>query len=379
MALKFISTIFLLIFIIPRSKTLACYTSIFAFGDSLTDAGNRIFFSHDLSNLNVANPPYGETFFHYPNGRFCDGRIIIDFIAEHYGVAFMPPSASVAGNGSSIEGGVNFAVGGAAAVDSAFYESRGIINPFTNASLNVQMIWFKDVLPLFCDTPSECRKKFKNSLFVVGPFGSNDYRHALTFEKDIEEIRTYIPMVIDTITAAINDLIKLGATTIMVPSLSPDGCLPVILTDFGSANTSDYDPDTGCLSWLNELNEFHNQRLQKRLHIIRRLNPDVVIIYADFYNAVMKLYRNPGKYGFLHSLEACCGAGGAYRYNDDVKCGNIKLKNSCPDPWHYIDWDGNHMTEKANRLVTMTLLDGTYTSPSMNTLCASSPKFTYYD
>nr|GMC78897.1 GDSL esterase/lipase At1g28580-like [Ipomoea batatas] len=207
----------------------------------------------------------------------------------------MPPSASVAGNGSSIEGGVNFAVGGAATVDSAFYEARGIVNTYTNASLNVQMIWFKDVLPLFCATPSECRQKFKNSLFVMGPFGSNDYRHGLNFGKDIEKIRAYIPIVIDTITAA--DLIKLGATTIMVPGIAPDGCLAVILTDFRSDNISDYDPDTGCLSWLNEFNEFHNQRLQQRLNIIRRLNPDVVIIYADFYNAAMKLYRNPEKYG----------------------------------------------------------------------------------
>nr|GMC87216.1 GDSL esterase/lipase At1g28580-like [Ipomoea batatas] len=207
----------------------------------------------------------------------------------------MPPSASVAGNGSSIEGGVNFAVAGTNTVDSAFYEPRGIVNTYTNASLNVQMIWFKDVLPLFCATPSECRKKFKSSLFVMGPFGSNDYRHGLDFGKDIKEIRTYIPIVIDTITAA--KLIKLGATTIMVPGIAPDGCLPVILTNFGSANGLDYDPNTGCLSWMNELNEFHNQRLQQRLDIIRHLNPDVVIIYADLYNAAMKLYRNLKKYG----------------------------------------------------------------------------------
>nr|GMC88252.1 GDSL esterase/lipase At1g28580-like [Ipomoea batatas] len=251
--------------------------------------------SDDPSNLRMANPPYGETFFHHPN-------------AEHYGLPFMPPSASVAGNGSSIEGGVNFAVAGTNTVDSAFYEARGIVNTYTNASLNVQMIWFKDVLPLLCATPS-----------------------------------------------------------------APDGCLPVILTNFASANGLDYDPNTGCLSWMNELNELHNLRLQQRLNIIRHLNPDVVIIYADLYNAAMKLYR------FVQSLAACCGTGGAYRYSDNVRCGDIELINSCPDPWRHIDWDGCHMSEKANKLITMTLLDGTYTSPPINTLCASSSKFTYYD
>nr|GMD48654.1 GDSL esterase/lipase At1g28590-like [Ipomoea batatas] len=261
----------------------ACpYTSIFAFGDSLTDVGNRVLLYPNHSHM--GEPPYGETFFHHPTGRCSDGRLIIDFI--------------------------------------------------------------------------ECKEKLKSSLFVLGPFGSNDYRRALGYGKDIEEIRSYVPLVIDVITTAINDLIELGATTIMVPGILPDGCIGSVLTEFESDNKEDYDPDTGCLTWVNELSEYHNQHLQQRLNTIQHHNPDIVIIYADFYNATMELYRHPEKYGFISTLVVCCGEGGKYNLNKDVGCGDIQVK-SCPEPWLYVDWDGNHMTDRANKIVSMALLDGT--------------------
>jgi hypothetical protein len=58
-----------------------CFTRLFSFGDSITDNGNWMRYARSPGA--VARPPYGETFFRRPNGRFCDGRIIID----HIGVA----------------------------------------------------------------------------------------------------------------------------------------------------------------------------------------------------------------------------------------------------------------------------------------------------
>lgn len=98
-------------------------------------------------------------------------------------------------------------------------------------------------------------------------------------------------------------MIKRGASTIMVPGTSPDGCLASILTDYGSGNMEDYDLDTGYLIWMNELNEYNNQLLQQKLNTIRDRNSGVVIIYADFYNATMQLYRSPKDYGNKFILE----------------------------------------------------------------------------
>jgi len=53
------------------------YTRLFSLGDSVSDTGNL---ASVAPNDSVLAFPYGETFFHRPTGRFCDGRLIVDFI-----------------------------------------------------------------------------------------------------------------------------------------------------------------------------------------------------------------------------------------------------------------------------------------------------------
>lgn len=56
--------------------------AMFIFGDSVVDAGNNNYIT-GFPLLPVANfVPYGETYFHKPTGRWCDGRLIFDFIGE---------------------------------------------------------------------------------------------------------------------------------------------------------------------------------------------------------------------------------------------------------------------------------------------------------
>lgn len=55
------------------------YTSMFSFGDSLTDTGNLLV-SSPLSNHIVGRYPYGMTYFHRPTGRCSDGRLVVDFL-----------------------------------------------------------------------------------------------------------------------------------------------------------------------------------------------------------------------------------------------------------------------------------------------------------
>lgn len=65
---------------IPKAILGSCsYTSIFSFGDSLTDTGNLHFLSTH-QRPDCFRPPYGSTHFHHPNGRCSDGRLILDFI-----------------------------------------------------------------------------------------------------------------------------------------------------------------------------------------------------------------------------------------------------------------------------------------------------------
>ncbi|KAH6767566.1 GDSL-like Lipase/Acylhydrolase superfamily protein, partial [Perilla frutescens var. hirtella] len=118
------------------------------------------------------------------------------------------------------------------------------------------------------------------------------------------------------------ELIKLGAVTLMVPGNLPIGCSASYLTTFKSLNEKDYDPQTGCLNWLNRFSQHHNTLLQQELHRIRNQNPKINIIYADYYNSAMNFYRFPQKYGFGGgALPACCGGGGPYNVHSTLMCG----------------------------------------------------------
>lgn len=52
------------------------------FGDSLYDPGNNNYISTTNTDFQANFWPYGESFFSQPTGRFCDGRLIPDFICK---------------------------------------------------------------------------------------------------------------------------------------------------------------------------------------------------------------------------------------------------------------------------------------------------------
>lgn len=99
------------------------------------------------------------------------------------------------------------------------------------------------------------------------------------------------------------ELIELGANNIIVPGLLADGCLPITLTTFMSSNPKDYNLKTGCLDWLNNFAQFHNQYLRAELKRIRHRHPHAVVFYADYFNAALRLYSSPEQYGNFSIFE----------------------------------------------------------------------------
>ncbi|CAO2175141.1 unnamed protein product [Urochloa humidicola] len=347
------------------------YDSIFCIGDSFIDTGNNpaVFAWYNITDP-VTRSPYGSTFFGRATGRNCDGRLIVDFIAEGLKLPFVPPylgppfasSSPAAASNGSFRHGASLAVGGATALDVEFYHSRGIppggVSKFPlNTSLSVQLEWFESQLkPSLCNTTKGCEELFGRSLFFVGEFGVNDYQFAIGAKMTDKDIRSNVlPPVIKNIRQAIERLIKYGAKTLVVPGVVPLGCSPMVLDIFPEPDPTRYDT-AGCIKRHNELAQQHNTLLQKSLDEIHAKNPGVKIIYADFFKPIMEMIESPKQFGFRKdTLHVCCGGPGKHSYNMTVPCGDPKA-TTCSHPSASVYWDGIHFTEAANRHVATSWL-----------------------
>ncbi|MED6165313.1 hypothetical protein PIB30_098395, partial [Stylosanthes scabra] len=354
-----------------------CFRAIYSFGDSLADTGNNYYDPSVLSSSQTIalHLPYGETFFHCPTGRWSDGRLIVDFFAEQMGVPLLKPYVGIK-NGkinswNPTAEGVNFAVAGATAMDSSYYLGKGIYNIATNYTLGVQLNWFKDLLPSICASPSECKELLGRSLFLVGEIGGNDFNHPLFLRKSVEELRTYVPDVINEISSAITKLIDVGAQTLVVPGNFPLGCNYIYLSMFKTEDIEAYD-EIGCLRWLNRFAEYYNKQLYAEINRLQVLHPNVNIIYADYYHAALQIYQSPKQYGFTESLlSACCPPLDLPNKSEgSIDCGKPGVV-VCDNPSQYISWDGLHLTEAAYKLIAKGLLNGPYTNPRIASSCDS--------
>jgi phospholipase/lecithinase/hemolysin len=160
-------------------------------------------------------------------------------------------------------------------------------------------------------------------------------------------------------------LLAAGVKTVVVSGLTPLGCATGNLVLFAGKSAADYEPATGCLKDLNLLSKEHNQQLRQALARLDARRPGVRVIYADFYAPIVDFATSPDRYGFNGTdgaLNACCGGGGRYNFNLTAACGMPGVR-ACSDPSAYVNWDGIHLTEAANRRVADGWLRGPYAHP----------------
>ncbi|RDX82855.1 GDSL esterase/lipase [Mucuna pruriens] len=327
------------------------YEVIFSFGDSISDTGNAVTYHPTMPN----NGPYGSTYFKHPSWRMSDGRLIIDFIAEAYGLPMLPAYLNLT-KGQDIKKGVNFAYAGSTALDKNFFIQKGMNNVEAAAySLSTQLDWFKKLKPFLCKNKEECDSYFKKSLFLVGEIDGNDINAIISY-KSIIELREMAPLIIEVIIDTIRKLIKEGAVELVVPGNFPIGCNSAILTIVNSG-------ERGLRPiW------YYNRQLKKAIKILRQKNLHVKIIYFDYYGAAKRLFQAPRQYGFpsykIETFKACCGKGEPYNLSGQICCGSV-ASTVCLDPSKYINWDGPHYTEAAYRLIAKGLVEGPFAHPSL--------------
>jgi hypothetical protein len=65
--------------LVVANSVLFSYPAVFNFGDSNSDTGELA----AAKGFQLA-PPYGQNYFKTPSGRFCDGRLIVDFLSKFF-------------------------------------------------------------------------------------------------------------------------------------------------------------------------------------------------------------------------------------------------------------------------------------------------------
>ncbi|KAK7395818.1 hypothetical protein VNO78_16389 [Psophocarpus tetragonolobus] len=346
------------------------FKALFNFGDSNSDTGcmASAFYPEIL--------PYGETFFHEPVGRASDGRLIIDFIAQHLGFPFL--SAYIDSIGTSYRHGANFAAGSS----TIMRQNRTVFQggtPFTFEIQVAQFNQFKNRTAKFFNQEKENSftkdiprpEDYAKAIYTFD-IGQNDIA-AVISQSGMEYSHAVISEIVDNFTSQVQYLHELGARTFWIHNTGPIGCLPVAMPVHNAKNQSlvaGYLDLNGCVNYQNDMAREFNKKLKNTVVKLRSHYPDASLIYVDMFSAKYELISNANKEGFVDPSKICCG----YHENGHhVYCSNRAIINgkeivpgSCDDPSKYISWDGVHYTEAANYWIANRIVNGSFSDPPLS-------------
>ncbi|KAH6782738.1 GDSL-like Lipase/Acylhydrolase superfamily protein [Perilla frutescens var. frutescens] len=320
---------------LPRNTSIP---AVIVFGDSVVDTGNNNYLK---TVVKVNYPPYGQDFLGgIPTGRFSDGKVPSDLIAEELGIKELLPAYFDQNlQDEDLLTGVNFASGGSG------------YDPLTShvvsvLSLSDQLDMFRDYITKIEQTVGDEKTSelLSKSLFALVT-GSNDvtntYFGIVSLRRSQYDVSSYTDLLVSYASVFVQDLYKLGARRIGVFGLPPLGCLP-------SQRSLGGGEERKCVDSYNEAAEMFNHKLSAQLSSINSQYSDARLIYLDIYNLPLDLIHHPQKYGFKVSNKGCCGTG-------TIEVAFL-CKYTCRDVSEYVFWDSFHLTEKAYRILVHQIL-----------------------
>lgn len=317
------------------------FPAIYNFGDSNSDTGAVSAVFHPL------RPPYGMTYFQKPSGRCSDGRLMIDFIAERLGLPYL--DAYVDSLGTNFRHGANFAASGATIQPADALMLNRTFNPLT---LDVQLSQFVQFKERSADLYSGAKsselkdrlprsEEYMQALYTFD-IGQNDLHAGITAMEE-EQVTRYIPTIINEFASAVEKLYKGGARTFWIHNTGPIGCLPFFVKNYPPAPENA--DQIGCVKSYNEIAQEFNKQLKDKVSQLGTQLQEASLVYVDVYSVKYSLISEANKHGFIDPLGRCIRKDGV-------------VWKACANPLQYINWDGIHYTEAANKWVANRLQDG---------------------
>ncbi|KAI9119621.1 hypothetical protein K1719_009497 [Acacia pycnantha] len=306
---------------------------LFVFGDSYVDTGNFL-------NSLAFKPPYGVTFPGKPAGRFCDGRVLSDYIAAFMNITSpIPYEQRKSVKQSEIANGMNFGHGG-----------TGVFKTMVDGpNVNSQIDLFQQLLQQNVFT----KQDLQSSIALVNA-ASNDYPTFLVKNGSMKDLPAFAESVVNQLSANLERIHSLGVSKVAVGLVAPLGCLPL------ESVTSSYQ---NCSDEANKLATNHNNLLSQKVQDLNNNQSlgsgQPVFITLDLYNAFLNTItalqsKRAGNSTLMNPLEPCCvGLSGG-------GCGSVDKKGEkqykvCENAEESIFWDNVHPSQNGWLLVSTAL------------------------
>lgn len=296
---KIVVGVFLALPLLANTQALA-FTQVFVFGDSLSDDGNDAHRVRDTVGFS-----YPSSNFNYSDYRFTDdtntspaANLYTGTWDEQLAKTFL----SLAVPTNSLDGGTNYAFGGATTEDGT--QTRTLQNnplPFAGGTLSVTIDnigkQVNDYLSSHVPDP--------NALYVIWG-GGNDL-----FDNDSAQ------NVINTATRVgllVQRLASAGARNFLVPNLPPLGAVP---NSFGDPNRVAA-LDLASADYRNQLNSV----VTTTIHNLAVHGITIHIYTFDVWLDLIRVLGQPANYGFINATTPAQGASGVnpdtYLFWDDI-------------------------------------------------------------
>ncbi|KAG7587195.1 GDSL lipase/esterase [Arabidopsis thaliana x Arabidopsis arenosa] len=330
LVLALFSTFFLSIEAVPNES----FPALLAFGDSMVDTGNN---NYLLTLMKGNYWPYGWNFDKkIPTGRFGNGRVFSDIVAEGLGIKrIVPAYRKLYIAPSDLKTGVSFASGGAG-VDPVTSEMLRVLSPAA------QVKDFKGYIRKLKGIVGKKKAKeiVANSVILVSE-GNNDI--GITYAIHDAGMRLMTPNIYTSKLVGwnkkfIKDLYDQGARKFAVMGVIPLGCLPMSRLIFGRFFV-------WCNFLANTISEDYNKKLKSGIKSWRGESDfrGARFVYVDMYNSLMDVINNHRKYGFTHEKNGCCCM--------------LTAIVPCSNPDKYVFYDFAHPSEKAYKTIAKKLVE----------------------
>ena len=295
------------------NASLQTLSSLFVFGDSLSDGGNSGLVSQAATGGTVTFPPPP-----YYNGQYSNGPVAVEYLWNSYNpgdTSFKP----------SLAGGTNYAIGGATTGLASFNSVSSSVPPalqpaYDNLGNNWQLNTFAAQAPVFDPV---------SSLFVIWLFPNDLFNYQATGmtpgtaagapgfgPAGVEQlIGNGIQNIVDTVLF----LELKGAQHFLIPNL----------VDIAQTPDGKGDPAYTALA------QAFNFNLAQALTALDAQLTSIEIVQFDTYGALNSIIANAGAYGFTNTTSPCF----------DRKVGTV-----CANPDQYVFWDDSHPTTKTSSI-----------------------------